>query len=409
MIPPPSPPGGTGGPPPPLGPPGGSDSPTPKGRNWKKIGLIGGGVFVALLVVAAIAGPSEEETGNITKKSTTTTEAISPRAKAIKEGNVALCNDGGYSDNTDFSATCSGGDGIDEWLAPYGECKDGSVIKMSEDASCEDNGGFKRLLPPDYAPKAGKGDVAQCEDGTFSDNTDFSATCSSRGGVKKWLAPYGKCKDGKLIKMSKSASCDGHEGFRGLLPVDFVPPTTTTTAAPTTTAPAPTTTAPPPQPVVIEGQGDDVIQISQPDGSAPTLVYAKHTGSSNFVLQSSSELLVNEIGNYEGVTLTEDAGSLQVTADGPWRIEFRSIRSAQPYAGPKTDGRGDNVLLYNGPSGVGAFSHAGESNFVVDEYGGNGLLVNEIGNYTGRVPISEGPVLLVISADGNWSVAVTDS
>lgn len=187
---------------------------------------------MALMAVAALASPSEDESA----------ATLDPDEQAIKDGNVALCNDGNYSDNTDFSATCSGGDGIDKWLAPFGECEDGTVIKMSDSATCGDNGGFKGLLPADFEPTPRESDVALCKDGTYADNTDFSATCSSRGGVDGWLAPYGECKDGTVIVMSKEASCAGNSGFKGLLPEDYEPPTTTTTAPPATTAPPTTTT-----------------------------------------------------------------------------------------------------------------------------------------------------------------------
>jgi hypothetical protein len=90
---------------------------------------------------------------------------IDPVAKALSDGAVAVCRDGRFSDNTDFGATCSGGDGVDRWLTPYGECVDGTVIGMSEDASCEEHGGFRRLLAPDYRPTPRPGDLAKCGNG----------------------------------------------------------------------------------------------------------------------------------------------------------------------------------------------------------------------------------------------------
>jgi hypothetical protein len=33
-----------------------------------------------------------------------------------------------------------------------------------------------------------------------------------------------------------------------------------------------------------------------------------------------------------------------------------------------------------------------------------GLLVNEIGAYTGTVPLSSGPSVISVSADGNWTL-----
>ncbi|MGN6694956.1 MAG: DUF3761 domain-containing protein [Aquihabitans sp.] len=155
-------------------------------------------------------------------------------------GDLARCNDGLYSDNTDLGATCSSHKGVERWLARYGRCKDGEVIRMAKASSCDDHDGFDELLSTEYVPTAGKGDVARCNDGTYSDNTDFSATCSSHQGVKRWLAPYARCADGTAIRLAKAASCDDHDGFGKLLPKDWTPPTTTTT---TTTAPPPITAA----------------------------------------------------------------------------------------------------------------------------------------------------------------------
>ena len=85
-------------------------------------------VFLApvLLMIALVAcgGGSKE------------LSAEEKRAQAIAEGNVALCNNGDFSNNTDFGKTCSGADGLDEWLAEYGECNDGTTIKMAKNSSC---------------------------------------------------------------------------------------------------------------------------------------------------------------------------------------------------------------------------------------------------------------------------------
>ena len=155
-----------------------------------------------------------------------------------KADDVALCNNGMFSNNTDFSATCSGGGGIDRWLAEYGECNDGTVIVMGASASCSDRDGFKGLKPEGFRPAPKADDVALCKSGTYSNNTDFAATCNGGGGIDRWLAEYGECNDGTIIKMGASASCRDHDGFKELKPDGFVPPTTTTT---TTTAPATTT------------------------------------------------------------------------------------------------------------------------------------------------------------------------
>ena len=63
---------------------------------------------------------------------------------------------------------------------------------------------------------------------------------------------------------------------------------------------------------------------------APTDMWQiTHTGESNFVVwyhsSSGSDLLVNEIEDYEGQVIfdasTGDAGFIEITADGEWKIE----------------------------------------------------------------------------------------
>lgn len=180
--------------------------------------------------------------------------------------NVALCNDGGYSDNLDFRATCSGGDGIDVWLATYGQCAGGAVIKMRHDSECN-TGEFDHLLPGDFQP-IDAGYVALCMNGVYSANTDFHSTCDTSGGVRTWLATYGSCTDKAVFRVGRDGSCVGHGGFRSLLPRGYVPktpvlaPLLSTPTAPPATAPPPTappTTAPyvppPTEPPVAEPQG----------------------------------------------------------------------------------------------------------------------------------------------------------
>jgi hypothetical protein len=189
-----------------------------------------------LLVVSACAGAS----GGPEAAPTTT---LHPDDQAMLDGFFALCNDGNYSNNDDFDATCSGGDGIARWLSDYGECVDGTVMAMRSIPDCSDRGGFAGLLARDFEPTAAADDVALCNDGNFSNNTDFRATCSGGDGVDRWLAPYGECTDGTVIGMASAAECPSGADFKGLLPLDYEPPAPTTTARPTTTT-STTTTVP---------------------------------------------------------------------------------------------------------------------------------------------------------------------
>lgn len=194
---------------------------------------------------------------------------------------------------------------------------------------------------------------------------------------------------------------------------------TTTTAEPTTTStsttlPPTTTTIPPP--IVHEGVGDAVIEIALPEPRAPAVATISHGGSSNFAVFtldsnfSQTDLLVNEIGNYAGTVAIDfqDSGTagLEITADGPWRIELKSLLLVRTESGAFT-GTGDDVVFYDGPSGPVAVTHDGASNFALFFYGGNSgpsLMVNEIGPYTGTVAVRDAPGFIVVTADGNWSV-----
>jgi len=164
------------------------------------------------------------------------------------------------------------------------------------------------------------------------------------------------------------------------------------------------------------GTGDTVIAL--PAGSAAGLVRASHQGAANFSVQvldaenqPTLDLLVNTIGAYTGITaygLNGDLGSagvsLKVTADGPWTIDVGPISYSAELSAA---GTGDDVFLYAGDPANTTFTYDGAGNFTVIEYTdggiGMGLLVNEIGAYTGTVPLSGGPSVIRVSAVGGWS------
>jgi TM2 domain-containing membrane protein YozV len=163
------------------------------------------------------------------------------------------------------------------------------------------------------------------------------------------------------------------------------------------------------------GTGDTVITL--PEGVVYGAVHATHQGQANFVLtvldvdNAPTELLVNTIGAYDGttglgMTAYAEPKAIQVQADGAWTLTISPIASvpALPAAG-----HGDGLFLYEGPAANLALTHAGQMNFVVYEMTGDlfsaGLLVNEIGPYTGTVPVSAGPTVVVVTADGDWTTA----
>lgn len=170
-------------------------------------------------------------------------------------------------------------------------------------------------------------------------------------------------------------------------------------------------------PVTATGSGDDIVTL--PAGATAGIVTATHSGSRNFSLSildssnaSTGELLVNTIGDYSGTTVYGlhsfgEGTTIKVTADGDWKLTIAPIAAAPALA---SSGSGDAVYLYDGDAAKLAASHDGERNFVVMEETGEafnlGLLVNEIGAYSGTVPLSAGPSVISVQADGNWTLTV---
>lgn len=172
-------------------------------------------------------------------------------------------------------------------------------------------------------------------------------------------------------------------------------------------------------PITQTGAGDSLITL--PEGITAAMVTATHDGSRNFVLsvldannESTGDLLVNTIGPYTGATAYGMNGSflgeparLQLTADGNWSVTIAPLAQAAALA---PSGTGDGVFLYDGDAAALAFTHAGQSNIVVQEFPDElfsfGLLINEIGAYSGTVPLSAGPSVITVMADGAWTATV---
>ena len=161
-------------------------------------------------------------------------------------------------------------------------------------------------------------------------------------------------------------------------------------------------------PVSQSGAGDNLVTL--PAGATAAIVTLTHDGTSNFAVTvldaanaSTGQLLVNTIGAYSGTTsygfnsLGEPGVTLQITADGNWNLTIAPISTAPALV---ASGVGDGVFLYEGDAGKLTVTHAGTSNFAVmeetNEAFSMGLLVNEIGTYTGTVPLSAGPSVISV-------------
>jgi hypothetical protein len=168
------------------------------------------------------------------------------------------------------------------------------------------------------------------------------------------------------------------------------------------------------------GTGDEVIRI--PATKKPGLIQFTHSGESNFIVETinprgkTEELLVNEIGPYNGTVLfnaydSKGTVGLQIKADGAWTATFKPVSKARCWCAGTIRGTGDQVLKLSPTRGLRTLraTHKGESNFIVYGYTRLGtygdLLFNEIGAYAGKVILSSGTRLVTVEADGAWTLS----
>lgn len=180
-----------------------------------------------------------------------------------------------------------------------------------------------------------------------------------------------------------------------------------------------------PDPIVLTGEGQQATEFFHLlDGLS--IFRMTHDGSSNFIIWllnddgQQLELLVNEIGSFDGATAIgiEDSGDylLDVSADGNWNVTIEQPRSVGGVSPPvQMIGNGQQASDFLAlEAGLVRFelTHDGDSNFIVWLLRADGsivdLLVNEIGSFDGStaLQVSQGIYILDISADGNWAINV---
>jgi hypothetical protein len=172
--------------------------------------------------------------------------------------------------------------------------------------------------------------------------------------------------------------------------------------------------------IALKGTGAKVPKFTIPDGAGAIATFSAR-GSDNFAVTSlaadgsPNDLLVNVIGSYTGTVLFDmqsgqHSVAFKIETTESWAVTIRPVSSARIWnSASKLLGKGDDVVQI-APSSAGLvtlnITHNGSSNFVVTGYGPNGadLMVNEIGKYSGQVPLADGSFLLTVGADGAWTV-----
>lgn len=193
-------------------------------------------------------------------------------------------------------------------------------------------------------------------------------------------------------------------------------------ADPTTTEAAPIQdVVPAPAPMTLTGSGMRIVTVNIAR-STPTVIAAKHTGSSNFIVEvlgEGGEMAINEIGSFRGqvvlASLAHGRHRVKVDADGAWSLRFTQPNPpANATAIPGSlSGKGQAVMWIRAnedESPIITGHHRGDSNFIVDIHSADGAgdenLFNEIGPFSGETTtdIPAGDYLVSVVADGSWSL-----
>jgi len=178
------------------------------------------------------------------------------------------------------------------------------------------------------------------------------------------------------------------------------------------------TQAPQPKPLTYSGSGDEVVKFKKAL-KEPMLITTTWTGrSDNNTIYAydadgdEGELLVNTIGSYRGTNIVnlydgDNVKALKIEGSGSWVITLKPLADAKAWDGSGTyKGKSDDVInvedVFDGLDSMRFKSTNADGNVTVYGLGDNGedLIVNEIGNFSGKYLMPKGTVLLRISSDG---------
>lgn len=171
-----------------------------------------------------------------------------------------------------------------------------------------------------------------------------------------------------------------------------------------------------PEPITYSGSGDDVITLDPFDGVFVFHIIGndaeRHFAVKGFDSNGETTgLFVNTTSVYEGTTMdpAQETVMLEVNATGDWTIEVQSIYTMETISSGETlTGVGDSVVLVSSHRNTAVISgNASGRHFAVKSYGRDRdkLLVNTTDVYEGKVMLTGDPIMLLIDAEGAWSIA----
>ncbi|MDX2389373.1 TerD family protein [Streptomyces sp. DK15] len=199
-------------------------------------------------------------------------------------------------------------------------------------------------------------------------------------------------------------------------------------------APAPQPVRAPATDVLLErsGRGYNVLTVEAPFRCGPLIVEARAGDDGYFVMYTldrvneDEELLFNTTqpgfhGRALAVTPADRPLRLKIETDDEWTVRVLPVGAALPLAGP-VRGAGPEVLHYTGPiadlnvryrgeDGSGARGATGwfalwKASPDLADFDDRDLLVNETKAAEATVPLTEGPLLILVEAEGPWTAEV---
>ncbi len=190
----------------------------------------------------------------------------------------------------------------------------------------------------------------------------------------------------------------------GLRPTDVPPPPTTSTGRPPLT---------PVEPEVHRGKGNATVTTNWPARLGFVTFDCPKCGG-HVAVQTENELVVNDIGPYKGTqwindTPDDQATTFTITATAAWTLTIadeRSVPVLEP--GKPLSGKLDTVVAVPEGGSTIAVKTKGNGNTAVWVLSGEyaDLPVNQLGDYTGNVPVT-GPAFVEIESQGTWTVTAS--
>lgn len=191
----------------------------------------------------------------------------------------------------------------------------------------------------------------------------------------------------------------------------------TPTPEPPTPTPVPPTPTTPPEPIVLEGQGDSIVDVNKWEGPALVRVEGNAESRHFAVLTHGGDYpdaIVNTTDVYRGVRLIDFEDSLtsrfEVNAEGGWRIEVLPLSEARVLVVPgMISGEGDEVLILDGVADLATIrGNEAERHFAVMTHGDRfpDAIVNTTDPYEGTVIVGSETTVLEVLAVGGWTIEV---